>query len=136
MLDLRRVVRRPRWPRWHCALRPVRRNVAAVVALGVLAGGWLLAAPAPAGANGGLRCGNRLVNVGDRMDEVFRRCGEPTFRTFSIESVSVETAPGLFVTRQVQVETWTINRGPRTFMRYLTFRDGRLVRVDEGDYGY
>jgi hypothetical protein len=90
----------------------------------------------PAGANGGLRCGNRLVNVGDRIDEVFRRCGEPTFRSFSIESVSVETAPGLFVTRQVQVETWTVNRGPRTFIRYLTFRDGRLVRVDEGDYGY
>jgi hypothetical protein len=95
-----------------------------------------LALAVPAHAGGGLRCGNRLVNVGDRVDEVFRRCGEPTFRTFSIESVSLETAPGLFVTRQVQVETWTLNRGPREFIRYLTFRDGRLVRVDEGDYGY
>lgn len=95
-----------------------------------------LAADAPAHAGGGFRCGNRLVHEGDRIDEVFRRCGEPTFRTFSIESVSVETAPGLFVTRQVQVETWTVNRGPREFVRYLTFRDGRLIRVDEGDYGY
>jgi hypothetical protein len=111
-------------------LRPRAVTIVAAVAVATL-----LAASA-VGANGGLRCGNRLVNVGDRIDEVFRRCGEPTFRTFSIESVSVETAPGLFVTRQVQVETWTMNRGPRSFLRYLTFRDGRLVRIDEGAYGY
>ena len=111
-------------------MRSCVRTSASLVVLAALA----LAAPAHAG--GGLRCGNRLVDVGDRIDEVFRRCGEPTFRTFSIESVSVETAPGLFVTRQVQVEVWTVNRGPRTFIRYLTFRDGRLVRLDEGDYGY
>lgn len=98
--------------------------------------GATLAVAAPAHAAGGLRCGNRLVHEGDRIDEVFRRCGEPTFRSFSIEAISVETAPGIFVTRQVQVETWTVNRGPREFIRYLTFRDGRLVRVDEGDYGY
>jgi hypothetical protein len=96
----------------------------------------LLGAGVRAEAGGGFRCGNRLVREGDRIDEVFRRCGEPTFRTFSIESVSLETAPGLFVTRQVQVETWTVNRSPREFIRYLTFRDGRLIRVDEGEYGY
>lgn len=107
------------------------RVIAALLALATA-----LAASTTAGAAGGFRCGNRLVNEGDRLDEVFRRCGEPTFRTFSIESVSFETAPGLFVTRQVQVETWTVNRGPREFVRYLTFRDGRLVRIDEGGYGY
>jgi len=96
----------------------------------------LVGASVVAEAAGGLRCGNRLVREGDRIDEVFRLCGEPTFRTFSIESVSLETSPGLFVTRQVQVETWTLNRGPREFIRYLTFRDGRLIRVDEGNYGY
>jgi hypothetical protein len=115
-------------------------RAARLVRLIALTGGLLLAATlgtrAEAQAAGGLRCGHRLVHEGDRIDEVFRRCGEPTFRTFSIESVSVETAPGLFVTRQVQVETWTVNRGPREFVRYLTFRDGRLIRVDEGDYGY
>ncbi len=105
----------------------------ASVALAIVA---LLAFAPPAHAGGGLRCGNRLVDVGARIDEAFRRCGEPTFRTFSIESVSVETSPGVFVTRQVQVETWTINRGSREFIRYLTFRDGRLVLIDEGGYGY
>ena len=110
------------------------RNLVRAGAALALATSVALAVPAHAG--GGLRCGNRLVNVGDRIDEVFRRCGGPTFRTFSIESVSVETSPGVFVTRQVQVETWTLNRGSREFIRYLTFRDGRLVHIDEGDYGY
>ena len=112
------------------------RNLVTVSAALALAAVLTLALPAHARIGGGLRCGNRLVNVGDRIDEVFRLCGEPTFRTFSIESVSVETSPGVFVPRQVQVETWTLNRGSREFIRYLTFRDGRLVNVDEGGYGY
>lgn len=118
----------------HSRICRGRRRTATI--MGTVALGTMLLASSAALAGGGFRCGNRLVHEGDRIDEVFRRCGEPTFRSFSIESVSVETAPGLFVTRQVQVETWTVNRGPREFIRYLTFRDGRLVRVDEGEYGY
>jgi hypothetical protein len=91
---------------------------------------------APAYAGSSLRCGNRLVSDGAPIDEVFRRCGEPTFRSFSTEFVSFETPSGVVVTREVPVETWTYNRGPREFVRYLTFRNGHLVRVVEGDYGY
>lgn len=87
-----------------------------------------------AGSN--LRCGNRLVSDGDPMEEVFRRCGEPTFRTASTDYISVETAPGVVVTRSIPVETWTYNRGPREFVRYLKFRNGRLAQVTEGGYGY
>jgi len=83
-----------------------------------------------------LRCGNRLVHDGDTQDEVFRRCGPPTFRNFSTELISFETAGGFVVTKQVPVETWTYNRGPREFVRYLKFRDGRLVRIVAGGYGY
>lgn len=85
---------------------------------------------------GTLRCGNRLVREGDSIEEVHRRCGDPTFRTFSTELISFETASGLVVTKTVQVERWTYNRGPREFIRYLVFRDGRLARITEGDYGY
>jgi hypothetical protein len=85
---------------------------------------------------GGLRCGNRLVNPGDRIDEVFQRCGEPAFRNFETEYVSFETSPGIFVSRPIAIETWTYNRGPREFIRYLKFRDGRLVHISEGNYGY
>lgn len=103
----------------------------------VLAGIALVGAfPVRTEAGSSLRCGNRLVSDGDAMDEVHRRCGQPTFRSVSTEYVSFDTGAGVAVTRAVAVETWTYNRGPREFVRYLTFRDGRLVHVTEGDYGY
>ena len=34
------------------------------------------------------------------------------------------------------VERWVYDRGTRRLVRYLTFRDGRLVAIDEGGYGY
>jgi len=115
----------PLAPRMRCLLH------ALVLGLAIT-----LASPGTGAAGSNLRCGNRLVSDGDRMDEVHRLCGEPTFRTTSTEYVSFETGAGVVVTRAVAVETWTYNRGPRAFVRYLTFRDGRLVHVAEGSYGY
>lgn len=111
------------------SLRSDRVTRAAVVLLALV----LTASHAAADT---FRCGNRLVRDGDPIEEVHRRCGDPTFRTFSTEYVSFETASGLAVTKAVAVETWTYNRGPREFVRYLKFRDGRLVSIVEGDYGY
>lgn len=102
----------------------------------VMVGIASLAAPTVGEAASTLRCGNRLVKDGSRVDEVFRLCGEPTFRSFSTEIMSAETVRGVLVTKAVPVETWTYNRGPRAFVRYLTFRDGYLVHVTEGNYGY
>ena len=79
--------------------------------------------------------GNRLVNDGQGMDEVLYRCGEPSYRDYATEYVSFETPTGLIITKEVPIETWTYNFGPRMFVRYLKFRGGRLVRVAEGDYG-
>jgi hypothetical protein len=112
---------------------PVRRLLCLVtLAVGLVADG----VAAPARAADTLRCGNRLVRDGDTQDEVFRRCGKPAFRNFSTELISFETASGFVVTKAVPVETWTYNRGPREFVRYLKFRDGRLVRIVAGGYGY
>lgn len=113
------------------ALRARRSLAAALLGLALLC-----ASPGPAAAASNLRCGSRLVSDGDPMDEVYRLCGQPTFRTTSTEYVSFETGAGVVVTRAVVIETWTYNRGPREFLRYLTFRDGRLVHVTEGSYGY
>jgi hypothetical protein len=115
-----------------------RRREAVLRATLALAATLLLCAGLDATAHAGssLRCGNRLVSDGSPIDEVFKRCGQPTFRTVSSEFVSFETPSGVVVTREIPVETWTYNRGPREFVRYLTFRNGHLVRVAEGDYGY
>jgi hypothetical protein len=33
------------------------------------------------------------------------------------------------------IDEWIYDFGPETFVRYLTFVDGRLFRVDTGSYG-
>ena len=82
------------------------------------------------------RCGSRLVGRGDSIADVYTRCGEPDDRLASTELVTVEVSPGVAVTRAVPIERWTYNPGPRQFVRALTFRDGALLEIDEGSYGY
>jgi hypothetical protein len=81
------------------------------------------------------RCGNRLVATGDFFGDVLHRCGEPTHRSAATEVVTFRLASGLEVSRIVALETWAYDRGPRELLRFLTFRDGRLVRIAEGGYG-
>jgi hypothetical protein len=100
------------------------------LALGVLAGAQ------DASAGGSFRCGNRLVSHGSSSFDVVRRCGGPAFRSFSIDYVTVRLRHGVEVLRAVPVEVWTYNLGPRQFLRFLTFRNNRLVHVGEGDYGW
>jgi len=98
--------------------------------------GLVLLSPAyPALAASSLRCGARLVGEGQTIDDVYDRCGEPTERTVSTEFVTVRVSCDVSVTRAVPVENWTYDRGPKQFVRYLTFRDGTLVAIDEGSYG-
>jgi hypothetical protein len=95
----------------------------------------VLALPTPADARS-WRCGARLVGSGQTIDEVYNLCGEPADRTFDTKYVTVRLSCDVSVTRAVAVEQWLYNRGPKQFLRYLTFRDGILVDVDEGTYGY
>jgi hypothetical protein len=96
----------------------------------------LLDGVAPVLAASSWRCGSRLVGRGNGIDEVYALCGEPTDRTTVTEFVTVKVSCDVTVTRAVQVEEWTYNRGPKQFMRYLAFRDGTLVEIDEGGFGY
>jgi hypothetical protein len=82
------------------------------------------------------RCGSRLVGAGDAIEDVLARCGEPTARELSTEIVTRRVSCDLAVTRVVAIEQWTYNRGSKQFVRLLTFRDGTLVDIDEGSYGY
>jgi hypothetical protein len=75
------------------------------------------------------------VGRGNVIEEVYALCGEPMGRTTSTEFITVKVSCDVTVTRAVQVEEWVYNRGPKQFMRYLTFRDGTLVEIDEGGYG-
>jgi len=101
----------------------------------LLVGLVLLGHIRPALAASSLRCGARLVGEGQTIDDVYARCGEPTERTVSTAFVTVRVSCDVSVTRAVPVENWTYNLGPKQFVRLLTFRDGRLIAIDEGSYG-
>lgn len=67
-------------------------------------------------------CQHDAFRIGDRTFDVLSRCGEP---------VSRDLRQGRTV-----VEVWTYDFGPHTFVRFLEFQGGRLVRIRTGSYGY
>lgn len=88
----------------------------------------------------GLRCGSKLVLMGDTRASVRNKCGEPTDIT---HSTRVKQPTFVFRGRlyhgeetAVDVENWTYNFGPNKFMRRVRFVDGIVEDVETLDYGY
>jgi hypothetical protein len=98
--------------------------------------GWLLAGDRRDALAGGFRCGNRLVLRGYSALEVLGRCGDPAFRSTSTELVTFRIPSGELVTTVVPIETWTYNRGPHEFLRYVVIRDGVVDDIYMGSYGF
>jgi hypothetical protein len=102
--------------------------------------------PAAAVADGGFRCGTRVVDVGDHMAEVQNKCGEPDFVTQRTErrivrhTVRVRRGPvEEWVTEEIEVEVpldeWTYDFGPNSFLRFVTFENSQIVNIRTGEYG-
>ena len=92
-------------------------------------------------AHSDLKCGSKLVTAGDTAFEVLNKCGEPLLiesweesRSLSSmkRSVTKDVESGVVF---VEVEQWTYNFGPNTFIQFLTFTDGRLLNVESGPKG-
>ena len=95
-------------------------------------------------AGSGFRCSGKIISIGNTRDYVLDKCGEPT----TIEDRTERLARGFryrypesheepnYVIREIQIEVWTYNLGSTQFIRYLTFKNGKLVRIRTGDYGY
>lgn len=80
----------------------------------------LLSIPAAAET---MRCGSKLVSLGDRAFEVQRKCGEPAFR----DEVGYQL--GSYDRRERRVDEWVY--GPRNGMlSILTFEGNRLTRIE------
>ena len=92
--------------------------------------------PASAVASDTLRCGNRLVSVGNNKAEVLIKCGSPAWQdVWTDETITnVNTADALRVS--VDRERWVYNFGRKSFLRFLLFENGRLINIATGDYGY
>jgi|1185.fasta_scaffold389552_1 hypothetical protein len=120
------------------------------VVLVALAAAALLAGAPAARAEGGFRCGNRVVSEGDHMVDVRRRCGDPDFVAQRVEQRKVKSKVRRRVRDQVGdheeevseerivdvvIDQWTYDLGPERFVRYVDFEDARVLRVTTGDYG-
>ena len=78
---------------------------------------------APAAFADTLRCGSKLVSLGDRAFEVAAKCGEPANRDL------VGYTLGSYDRREFKMEEWVY--GPNGGMlKILTFEGNRLVRIE------
>ncbi len=90
-------------------------------------------------ADGSLRCGSRLVSVGDARIDLLGRCGEPALRERRVderwEGVTDGTVgQGRRIT--TVVEEWTYDFGPQSFVQIVTLVNGRITAIEHRSYGY
>ncbi len=81
-------------------------------------------------------CNNQIVSIGDTKVEVRAKCGEPASKEVFNEEIITKIEPNARHKVLAAVEEWTYNLGPQQFIRILTFRSGRLVKVETGGYGF
>jgi hypothetical protein len=98
----------------------------------------------------GLRCGTRLITVGDTKPEVIAQCGAPDYtEKWEEERIMRDFRHPLnyqnnyqwgrepfLVKVPVKFERWYYNFGPTQLIRYLKFRNGELVKITTGERGY
>src|SRR5579871_3721229 len=92
----------------------------------------------PARAEGGFRCGSRLVRNGETEDDIAGKCGDPdAVRTWTEVQTESVWEDGRKVERSVPIEyaEWKYDFGSDRLLRYLTFVQGRLTAVRTGEYG-
>jgi len=72
-----------------------------------------------------LRCGTKIINIGDRNFEVYRKCGEPAFRNFVGYTDEVKGG-------YLPIEEWIYNStlGSGNNFNLLRFEGGKLVKIE------
>jgi hypothetical protein len=91
-----------------------------------------------------MRCGDKLVVVGDSMAAVRAYCGRPAQVQRSVAvSATTTRVRGRGISQShtagaaVPVETWTYNRGPRKLLMSIRFANGQVVAIKTlHAYGY
>ena len=82
-----------------------------------------------------LRCGSRVVKIGDSKADVRMRCGKPDLITREKRDVSSHQRRGKKRSAGGVVEVWTYNRGAKRLVKILHFQGTRLMHTEDGDYG-
>ncbi|MEJ5349328.1 MAG: DUF2845 domain-containing protein [Desulfosoma sp.] len=79
-----------------------------------------------------LRCGSRLVRLGETKGDVIVKCGPPLYQQHVGEKI-LRTPYGY---EKIVVEEWVYNFGPMDFMHRLRFEGGRLAEIHRGERGH
>jgi len=95
------------------------KTTVAVSILAVIFVAATLVVAAPGRADS-IRCGTRLVEVGDNAATLFETCGPPTYR------VTARYAGG---------ETWYYNRGSELFTKKVVTLGGKIIAIEDQGYG-
>ncbi len=101
-----------------------------------------------------LRCGSKLISIGDRKPKVLARCGEPDFAEtqerrypsycrdtdyYVRDEYSYRSSRRLHnypICHYKIVDIWTYNFGPQKFIKELIFQNGYLKEINNLEYGY
>ena len=82
------------------------------------------------------RCGDSVVSTGDSKMEVLSKCGPPDYEETVSYKTSGSVSSGGSVSLNTQpVDKLSYNCGDRRFIRVLTFRNGKLTRIENSGYG-
>lgn len=95
--------------------------------------------PLEARANGGFRCGDRLVRDGETQDDVSRKCGAPdATREWTETQTETVWVAGRRVERSIPINyaEWKYDFGRHRLMLYVTFVNGRSAHTKTGEYGH
>ncbi len=108
-----------------------------LAALGIMS---LLALAQPAAAQS-FYCQSKVIDVGIRVDEVLRYCGQPAYidRQYVERSLRMGTSPlttNMSIGEKViiEIQRWTYSGSNSTLARYLTVEDGRVTEIRTGSY--
>ncbi len=85
--------------------------------------------------SGTMRCRSGIVSLDDTVPDVLRKCGSPVYQDRREETSSFVQRHGRSF-ETVTVDTWIYNFGPQEFMYEVTFRNGRVTRIESLDPGY
>jgi hypothetical protein len=109
---------------------------------GIWTAAWLVAHSCTShAAESSLRCEHGGVSVGDAKIDLLGKCGWPTLQESHREERadferSSNERGGLERRVIWTVEKWTYNFGPEQLLRYVTLESGRVVRIEQGNYGF
>jgi hypothetical protein len=86
-----------------------------------------------------MRCGSKLVQIGDTKVDILAKCGEPTLRGKIERNTTVKKSRARSAStvedRSRVDEQWTYNFGPQDFLYTLTFEGVELTSIGRGGRG-